>query len=322
MSIPLIEKYSPRTINELYMADIMKHKITSLLAIQDMQNLILTGPPGIGKTCISYIIGLELYGKYYSETVMEFEIYDEKSIKTIQNDVILFCKKKIIYDVPNKYPSYKLIIINNSENMVVRIQEQISVIMENYKEKVKFIFTCNSASKLIESIQSKSIIINYTILSNDLIYQQLLNICNKENIKYNKDGILAICTKSRGDMRSAILKLELVNDTYDEITKQNVLSICTEPPDMVIKDIFDSIINGNIKNALQLTFNLKNKSYSGSDITMAMFNYLSSDCTISEKQKINMCQELCNGIYAISNIRDTDLQLAKCIILIGNSVKI
>ncbi|ATZ80967.1 replication factor C small subunit [Bodo saltans virus] len=321
LQIPWIEKYKPQNIDELYFPETIKKKILNITNTNNLCNLIITGPSGIGKTCITEIIANELYGKYYNDAVMELNLLDDKGVKFMQEDIISFCKIRIPYrnDDEKKYPKYKLIIFNEADNIIDRIQDQISFIMEKYKDNIRFIFTCNSmsvGSEINESIQTKCLILLLTCHTSDLIMNNLKRICNCENVKYENDAIEKIASFSDGDMRVSINKLQILFNSYGSITLKNLNNLCDIPHELIIKKIFDLLIKNNVREAMKIIFDLKKESYSGADIIMCMFNVLKSPICrdIDEKIKIKFGKAISDGIYNISNISDSNLQLAGCVI--------
>jgi replication factor C subunit 2/4 len=316
--LPWTEKYRPSRIDDIYLPPIIKNKIINIINERNMPNLILTGPPGIGKSSAIKIIALELYGKYYKDAVLELGLLDDRGVKFMQCDIQNFCKTKISYrteDEP-KYPKYKLIIFDEADNIISRVQDQISIVMENFSNQIRFAFTCNSSSEISEGIQTKSLIWRYSFLPADLIVNRLSEICKKEKIEYTETSLRKICEISQGDLRSAINKLELVHYKHNDIKDEYIAELCNTPQEMIIKQLFINIMNKKLKESLEITFDLRKKSYSGSDITLGMLTTIKSEICkdIPDEIKIKLCNQICSGIYRISNITDSDLQLAGCIV--------
>jgi DNA polymerase III delta prime subunit len=315
--IPWTEKHRPYTLNEIVIPEDTKKILTEIIKTQDMPNIILSGPSGTGKTSAIKAIALSLYGKYYNEAVMELNLLDDRGIKFMQGDVLSFCKTKIAYKKQNEQtrPKYKLIIFDEADNIIGRVQDQISNIMEKYPNNVRFAFTCNMPSEINEAIQSKCILRRYTYLENDLVVDRLKIICRKENVKYDENALKKISELSRGDVRSSINKLQILYNSYNEITIKNVESLYSSHQEVIIKRLFDYIIEKNLCEAFKIIFDFKNNSFAGSDITASMLTTIRSDiCNdIPQNTKIKLCQYICNGRFSISNT-DSDIQLAGCII--------
>jgi replication factor C subunit 2/4 len=316
--LPWTEKYRPKQIEDIFLPQLIKNRMISIINDRNIPNIIITGSPGIGKSSAIKIVAKEIYRKYYNEAVMELGLLDDKSIKFIQKELVYFCKIKIPYKKSDedKYPKYKLVIFDESDNMISRIQDQISNVMENYSDYIRFIFTCNSSSDICEGIQTKSVIWRFPYISSNLIKLKLSDICNYENIAYDDKALNRICELSQGDLRSAINKLEIISIKYDNITEEHVNNLCITPQEITINKLFKFILEKNLKEALNIIFDLKKKSYSGSDITQGMLLTIKSEtCNyIPEFIKIKLADKICEGIYNISNIMDSDLQLCGCII--------
>jgi replication factor C subunit 2/4 len=316
--LPWTEKYRPTSMDNLYLPPIIKNKVINIIKDKNIPNIILTGPPGIGKSSAIKIIASEVYGKYYGDAVLELGMLDDRGIKFMQNDIQFFCKTNISYrkEDENKYPKYKLIIFDEADNIISRVQDQISLIIEKFSKQIRFAFTCNSSSEINEGIQTKCLIWRYSSLTNDLITDKLKSICENENVEYTNSSLEKIAEISSGDLRVAINKLELVYHKYSTIKDEHVQKLCSTPQESIIKELFINIMNKKLKESLEIIFDLRKKSYSGSDITSGMLITIKSNICkdISEEVKIKLCDKICNGIYRISNITDSDLQLAGCIV--------
>ena len=48
--LPWVEKYRPSVLSDVILDDITRHKMETFLLNDEMSNMIITGPPGTGKT--------------------------------------------------------------------------------------------------------------------------------------------------------------------------------------------------------------------------------------------------------------------------------
>jgi len=316
--LPWTEKYSPQTVDEICLPKLMKDRLISVINDKSIPNLIITGPCGNGKSSMVKIIANELYGPYYKDAVFDLGNLEDRGIGFMQNNIDKFCKTNIPYRYGDekKYPKYKLIKFDEADNIISRVQDLISVTMDSNIDKVRFIFTCNSSSNISEGVQSKCRKWRYYPLTPDIMMPRLIEICNKENVNYNNKALEKICMISQGDLRIAINRLEQIYDKYDKITEKYVEELCTAPHTKILRDFFDAVLKKNQHEALKIIYDLREKSYSGLDITFGMIETLKSDiCNdISEDIKINLMKYICNGIYNISNFTSSKIQLTGCIV--------
>ena len=59
--------------------------------------------------------------------------------------------------------------------------------------------------------------LRYSRLSNAQILAKLLEVCDKENVKYVENGLEAIVFTAQGDMRQALNNLQVINLHINEI---------------------------------------------------------------------------------------------------------
>jgi replication factor C subunit 2/4 len=310
--LPWTEKYKPLKVNDVLLPTYLLNKFITCIKTNNIPNLILSGQAGVGKTSIIKCLAHELYNSKYDNAVLELNATDDRGIKIIQNDIVTFCN--IRYEC-GKHPYHKLIIVDDIDNMMDKSQLQFGILMEKFKHKARFIFTCNSTYDIVEAIQCRCIILRFTSLGNSYIIKKLKDICEKEKITFEKTALLQIAKLSQGDMRMAINMLQLLYVKNDCIKNSHVNLICTIPQPVVIKEIFDLCINKDIREAIKKTLELKDSGYSGTDIVLGMIQTIKSDLCLEMSQdiKINFLDKICNATYCISKSVDSDLQLVSCI---------
>lgn len=318
-----IEKYRPYKIDDILLDDNIKTEIDKIIVNKNIPNMILTGTPGIGKTTTLLCIARKLYGKYINDTVLELNASDDRGIKLINSgELNNFCIHKLPYSDSEfkKYANHKLIIFDEADNMTEKALPIISILMDKFYNTTRFVFTCNTSSKIIESIQSRCMIIRYTRLSINKISERLEEILKLEKIKYDKKALKEIARISTGDLRHALNLLQMVADRFKNINIKNIEKICEIPPHNILVNILEQI-KKNVKDALINIFELKDSGYSVNDIFIGIFNYLkSNDISIDEDYKMNILKILSKYLYNISKYTDTDLNLTCFILDVHNNM--
>lgn len=317
LTIPWIEKYRPKSVDDLVVNESTLNKINRIIRDKDMPNIIITGVPGIGKTTTILCIARYLLGRYREQGVLELNASDDRGIKSVQDSIIYFCKKKmeLPYDENRKYSHHKIVLLDEADNMTKKAQQLVKNLMEKYQNSTRFAFTCNNSSDIIEAIQSRCIIFRYRRLSSIQLTKRLVIICEKENVTYTNTGIEALVVTSQGDMRQAINNLQLTYHGYKTVTPDNVYRLCDKPHPLIIKNIFLECYKKNFKKALVLLTKLMEDGYSSSDISISMINTLKSIKIkeIDEPTKIKFMTEVSKAALVISRGINTPLQLTGCI---------
>lgn len=318
--LPLNEKYAPKKFSDLVLPPLLKSKINNFITKKKIPNMILTGVSGIGKTCTIECIARELYGKNYFEYVLEINASDDKGAKTIADNVVSFCRSKISsQNVSNDVP-YKLIILNDADILIERSQPQISLLMEHFKESARFVFTCNTSSSIIEAIQTKCLKLRFCRIDPELISKKLLEICTKENIKFEKNALDKLAFVSNGDLRCAINFLQMIYNKNNNVTLTEVTNLCDLPQQVTIKKMINLAINKKFRESCEILCGLTESGFSGSDIMLGIINTVKSDIfsDVPEKTKMKIMHNVSMGSFRISQGVDTTLQLVSCIADIVN----
>lgn len=313
LNSPWIEKYRPISVDELVLDTGTLNKIKKIILDKNMPNIIITGVPGIGKTSTILCIAKNLLGKYFEQGVLELNASDERGVKTVQESIEYFCKKKM--DIDQNFTKHKIVLLDEADNMTKKAQQSINNLMEQYHTTTRFAFTCNNSSDIIEAIQSRCIIFRYCRLTNQQVTDRLKKICQIEKIPYSEEGLNAIVITAQGDLRQAINNLQLTFNGYTDVNPENVYKLCDKPHPLIIQNILIACSKKDFKTALIYLNELRNGGYSSSDISISMINTIKfmDDSLINKSLKITYMDEISKACLNISKGINTPLQLTGAI---------
>lgn len=212
IKITWVNKYKPNEIDEMILNENIKNLIKSF-RIDNINNIILYGDSGIGKTTLSHLIC-----KYLKIDYKEYNASDTRGINTINEILSLYKKSK----------SKIIIILDEADNLTNKAQELIINIMDNYKD-IKFIFTCNTYDNLLKSIMDRSIFFHLYCKSMNEYSKYINKIIKKENINIDEDNLKYLIVELNFDIRMIINKLELLKIIYsnDLLDKKKINSLNT-----------------------------------------------------------------------------------------------
>jgi replication factor C subunit 2/4 len=304
--LPFTEKYRPRKLPELVIDPIIYAKVNNIILNKDVPNLIFTGKSGVGKTSSIHCIAKAIYPRNtISDSVVELNASDDRGIKSVQDTIINFCKKKVEY--VNGYAQHKLLILDEADNITPKAQKLISLIMEKYPT-TRFAFTCNNSADIIESIQSRCVIIKFVKPPICHYIQRLEYICKNENIDYEPETFEYIFNLCQKDIRQSINILELTYYSFNKITISNINMICDVPSKAIFDNLYGYITNKDIVNITKIINQFKNDGYNSLDVLLHFIYYLKS-VDNDEDTRINIINILSDYSYTMSKSISNYLQL-------------
>ena len=329
IKIPWVEKYRPKNSREILLEPFIKQKIEKILETKSIPNMIITGEPGTGKTSTILFLAKQIYGDKYSDNVLELNASDDRGLSIINNTIFPFCKKKtgcIINNEnkSNKYPNHKLVILDEADSITPKAQNLLSNIISKFRINTRIVFICNDCTKIIESIQSRCMIIKYPRINTTNLYQKIEYICIKEHIPYTNNGIKTLLFVSDQDIRQSINNLECIYYSFKQLDDKYVYKLIDKPKPYYIAQILQSCYTNDFNHTIDIVKSLYNKGYTPNDILLTFMKYL------FENNNIDIQTHSCNSelkyetklkiyeIISLSYIRvnggiDTLLQLCGCI---------
>lgn len=308
MNSLFIEKYRPKTLEDLILPKYMYEKFINFIKCKKIPNMIITGPPGTGKTSTVLCLAKSLYNNnnnIIKDVVLELNASNNRTLEYINVKINYFCKRKV------DNASYKFIILDEADNITKKTQNLLVNLIEEYKDTI-FTFTCNDKTKIVESIQSRCLIIYYNPLISENISDRLIYICNNEGIKYEMNGIKTLEFISQGDIRQAINNLEVIYYNNSIITEDYVYKIAYQPHKKIIIKIIENCVHMKLLDIIEDINNLKDLGYCSNDIILTLVNYLKI-IDIDEDIRINFIKIISQTYIYICNGIDTNLQLYSCI---------
>ena len=267
ITLPWVERFRPKNLDE-----IISHKnIISTLKIfikkKQFPHLLLSGPPGTGKTSAIMACAKEMYGDNYSIMVLDINASEERGIEVIRNKVKEFISTKGVF-LKKDSNMFKLVILDEADAMTIDAQSMLVSVMEKFTRNVRFCLICNYIRKISPAVQSRCTMFKFSPLCNSDIKKKAITISKEMKLQYEETGIDTIIKISKGDMRKVLNILQATNMAYNgSITSKTVTNCIGYPTPNEIKLIIDSLMKKSYQNAYNDIKNIISKNgYSLSDI--------------------------------------------------------
>ena len=281
--LPLVEKYRPQKLDDIIGNTNQIIFFKKFIESGNIPNLLLNGEPGGGKTSAVIALAKEYLGDLFTDYCMDLNASDERGIDVVRSKIKIFSQRK---SCCNKF---KIIILDESDNMTNPAQLALKRIMDQYDDTTRFFFTCNSIENIISSIQSKCKIMYFGRIEQNDIIRRLDEICKLESLKIEKDALMGIIelSSNKMDVREMLNKIELIKANYGEelITKQNIYYLCDKPSPIIIREFIEEYSKKNLYKCIELINKLKNDGYQSSDICITLNNEIMNSTFFTEEQK-------------------------------------
>ncbi|WP_069807422.1 replication factor C small subunit [Vulcanisaeta thermophila] len=302
-----VEKYRPSRIDDIIDQEEVKERIKQFLKSGNMPHLLFYGPPGTGKTTMALAIAHELYGDAWRENVLELNASDERGITTIRERVKEFARTAPMGKAP-----FKMIILDEADNMTSDAQQALRRMMEMYAGITRFVLIANYVSRIIDPIQSRCAMFRFSPLPKDAVLARLREIAGREGVKITNEALEAIWDVSQGDMRKAINTLQAAAATSREITPEVVYKTVgyIEPRELV--ELVNTALSGDfIKAREKLRSIMYESGASGTEILRAIQrNILSGGIKVPEEAKVEIAELAADIDFRLTEGSDEEIQLS------------
>lgn len=187
-----VEKYRPQDLDGFIGDQTVRNKIQEYLKEGTLQNLLLFGPAGTGKTSLAKLIVKQLDADH-----LYINASDERGIDTIRDKIVPFASSI-------GFNGLKVVILDESDYLTAQAQATLRNVIETFSSGCRFIFTCNYLDRIIAPLQSRCMAFGITPPSKKEVGQHILKICEQEGIEYTKEDLGQIIITHYPDIRKIL----------------------------------------------------------------------------------------------------------------------
>ena len=224
------------------------------LRYQEMPNLLIYGPTGSGKKTLINLLLEDIFDEQvHNVKKVTYQITgygnSNESVQIDQSNYHIIIEpsnsgfdKYLIQEIVKSYAEetilkvhdcktpFKVVLINNIDNLSYYAQTSLRCTMEKYHKTCKFILCGYQSSKIIDPLRSRCLNIRIPRPSNNELYQIIFNTACKERINIDQNEMNNIVKLSERNIKKALWMLELYNSgikNYDLQWKKNINNIIT-----------------------------------------------------------------------------------------------
>jgi DNA polymerase III delta prime subunit len=196
------ERYRPKTIEDCILPESTKKTFQDFLNKGEIPNMLLAGPPGIGKTTVAKALCTELGVDVYVINGSD----EGRFLDTVRNNAKNFASTVSL----SSDAKHKVVIIDEADNTGNDVQLLLRAFIEEFAGNCRFIFTCNYKNKIIEPLHSRCAVIDFSIKGKEKtalagsFFKRLQNILDAEGVEFDQRVLAELINKHFPDWRRVL----------------------------------------------------------------------------------------------------------------------
>ena len=241
-----VEQYRPKDIESCVVPKTLKDTLTDFVSEGKLPNLILFGPPGVGKTTAAKALIEKINATYIMINGSE-----ESGIDVLRTKIKNFASTVSLHG------GRKYVILDEADYLNPQsTQPALRGFIEEFHKNCGFVFTCNYKNRLIPPLHSRCSVIDFSIPNSEKqklaseFFKRVIAILQDQNIEYDKRVVAEVINKYFPDWRRVLNELQRysVSGAIDA-------GILVDIAEVNIKELMHSMKNKEFTNVRKWTVN-------------------------------------------------------------------
>jgi len=304
LDISWTEKYRPGSLADVIGQEAIVDRLKAFVKADSFPNMIFAGPAGVGKTSCAIAMAKELYGDKINEAFLELNASDSRGIDVIRGKV-----KEFARTISLSSDLIKIIFLDEADALTPEAQHALRRTMEKYAATTRFILSANYASKIIEPIQSRCVVLRFKPLNEEEMRKYIKRIAKGEGIEIDEKAIDALIYVAEGDLRKLTNVLQSAAIMSKSVTDKSIYDIAARARPKEVVSMLRYAISGDFVkareelNTLFLTYGM-----SGEDVLLQCYRE-ALNLSIDDKLKLEIVNAIGDYNFRIVEGANDRIQL-------------
>lgn len=310
--------------------------LKEMTADSSVPHLIFYGPAGAGKKTLVKIFLENLYNdesvhklidtpyKVYSGNNKPNEVIIKQSnyhiiIEPNNNNFDKYLIQYVVKDYAKKLPlcvfttekPFKIVLINNIDNLSYYAQTSLRRTMEKYSSTCRFIMICKSLSSVIDPIRSRCFCFKVDSPSINDFTNLMVKVSYQEQIELSAQDINKILALSDGNIKRVLWALHMKKLGLNPTNSYH----------SSIKMIFDKLLENDLEEILTiriLIYNMMITNFTGIEIMRDILKKILKSDKVTEQCKLNCAEAGAKYSVRLTRCRREIIHLEAFIVAIMN----
>ena len=210
-------KYAPQNTSQVFGQDLalsqLRHFVMSYSASK-FRAALIEGPSGCGKTSSVYALAREL-----GYDVLELNSSEDRDEESVRKFLLAALGQQSLFFRP------KVVLVDEVDNLSGSLDRGgVGALVEGIsKSKFPVVFTANDTSESkFKPLVKSCLRVEFFPLDFKIVVHALLLVCEREGIKAEEKAISALARQCGGDLRGAMLDLQVLSEsgrvTFDRVS--------------------------------------------------------------------------------------------------------
>ena len=228
-----LDKHRPKTLDKLTLHPGMTERLRKIASSPQFPHLLFYGPPGAGKRTRIIALLREMFGPSVERLKVEHREFKlggttkavELTVVTSNHHIELNPSdagtkdcgvvQEVIKEIASSHAitasptrSFKVVVLNEVDRLSNRAQAALRRTMEKYSAGCRLILSCSSASKVIEPVRSRCLLLRFPAPSEADVCGVLSRAALAERVPLPDEFAQRVAEASDRNVRRALLMLE------------------------------------------------------------------------------------------------------------------